>query len=72
MSPRFWSHFHLMNIVAWAAMLPVALCTGLKTSVPFLVTISILSLVYGEFGAWQASMGERRADTTDSYGGTDG
>lgn len=49
-------------------MLPIALLTGLKNSVPFLVGISILALIYGEFGSWQAAQGERRADTTDSYG----
>lgn len=72
MTPRFWSHFHLMNIVIWTAMMPIVLLTGLKHSVPFLVFISLLALVYSEFGSWQASMSERRADTTDSYGDTDG
>lgn len=71
MSPRFWSHFHLFNIILWSVMIPVVLLTGLKHSVPFLVFISLLALVYSEFGSWQASMSERRTDTTDSYGGID-
>lgn len=68
LTPKFWSHFHLVQIVLWVIMLPVSVLTGLRNSVPYLVAISILSLIYGEFGAWQAVMGERRADETDEYG----
>lgn len=71
MSPKFWSHFHLANIVVWTIMMPVVLLTDLKHSVPFLVFISLLALVYSEFGSWQASLSERRTDKTDKYGGTD-
>jgi hypothetical protein len=49
-------------------MIPVVLLTSLKESVPFLVLISLLSLIYGEFGAWQAVMAERRVDDNDEYG----
>lgn len=68
LTPKFWSHFHLVQILAWICMIPVALLTGLKTSVPFLVGISLWALVCGEFGSWQASMAERRIDHSDSYG----
>jgi formate hydrogenlyase subunit 4 len=33
--------------IAWAAMIPVTLVTGLKSSVPFLVAISLYALVIG-------------------------
>lgn len=68
MTPQRWSRFHASQILLWVVMIPVVLVTGLKTSVPFLVFISILSLIYGEFGAWQAANSERRQDPTDTYG----
>lgn len=68
LTPKFWSRVHAFSLVFWAVMIPIALLTALKTSVPFLVGISLWALVCGEFGSWQASMAERRIDTTDSYG----
>lgn len=61
-----WVHFSLSAL--WLCMIPIALTTGLSASVPFLVTISLLALVFGELAAWQAAMGERRQDPTDPYG----
>lgn len=49
-------------------MIPVALTTSLKDSVPFLVTISLLALVFSELASWQASLTERRMDDSDEYG----
>jgi hypothetical protein len=71
MTPKFFSHLHLVQMAFWVIMLPVALFTGLKSSVPFLITISIWALVCSEFAAWQGSMGERRQDPKDSYGEED-
>lgn len=68
MTPHRWARFHATNIVIWVGMIPVAIITDLKTSVPFLVFISILSLIYGECGSWQAATAERRIDPTDKYG----
>lgn len=61
--------FHLVNVLLWVAMLPIALLTGLKSSVPFLVLISILALVYSEMASWQGSLSERRLDHSDDFGG---
>lgn len=58
----------MLQMALWIAVLPVALLTGLKGSVPFLVGISIWALVCSEFAAWQSSMGERRQDPKDEYG----
>ncbi len=60
--------FHLIMAIFWMVMIPVALLTSLKESVPFLVTISILALVFSELSGWQAARGERRADPDDPYG----
>jgi hypothetical protein len=49
-------------------MIPVALFSGLKTSVPFLVFVSIWALAVGELSSWQASRAERRMDPEDEYG----
>lgn len=68
LTPRFWSHAHLAMTIFWAAMVPVVLFTNLKTSVPFLVFVSVWALAIGEFSSWQASMAERRIDKTDEYG----
>lgn len=68
LSPKATAAFHLTQVILWLAMIPVTLLTGLKTSVTYLIVISILSLVFSEAAAWQASMVERRLDSTDSYG----
>ena len=66
--PRWMQIFHALQVVGWLVMIPVALLTGLKDSVPFLVTISILALVFSELAAWQSSLAERRLDKTDPFG----
>lgn len=71
MTPKFWASFHLVNVVAWTVMVPVTLVTGLKHSVPFLVFISLLALVYSELASWQAARAERRIDPNDPYGEPD-
>lgn len=68
MSARHWSWFHLFQVALWAALIPIALGSDLKDSVPFLVTISLLALVFSELAAWQAARMERRADPEDAYG----
>lgn len=66
--PRVMARAHLSQVVLWTAMIPVSLLTSLKDSVPYLVTISILALVFSELSAWQGSLAERRLDTTDEFG----
>jgi hypothetical protein len=66
------ARWHMSQVIAWTIMLPVALLTGLKNSVPFLVGISILALIYSEWASWQAAMGERRMDDSDAYGQSEG
>lgn len=67
-TPKFAAWFHGIQVFFWLAMIPVALMTSLKESVPFLVLISILALVFSEAAGWQAAMGERRQDQSDDYG----
>lgn len=66
--PRTMQAFHLIQVGLWVCMIPVALLTGIKDSVPFLVLVSLLALVFSELAAWQSSLAERRLDKEDDYG----
>jgi hypothetical protein len=66
--PKIMEAFHLAQVGIWTAMIPVAVATPLKSSVPFLVMISILALVFSELAAFQASLSERRLDESDDFG----
>jgi ABC-type glucose/galactose transport system permease subunit len=37
--------FHLLRLIFWAAQIPLALATGLKSSVEYIVALSIAALV---------------------------
>lgn len=60
--------FHLTQVGLWLLMIPVTFLAGLEDSVPFLVIVSILALVFSELAAWQSSLAERRLDKEDVYG----
>lgn len=66
--PRVAQAFHIVQVLLWSLMIPVTLLTGLRSSVPFLVFVSILALVFSELAAWQGSLAARIADTRDPYG----
>lgn len=53
----------------FAVMIPVALVTGLKRSVPFLVFLSLWALVAAHWSGALAALAARRAEQN---GGTDG
>ncbi len=57
-----WKRVHLVMGAGWAVMIPVSLLTGLKSSVPFLVGISLWALVVGEFSAYQGARAEVKVD----------
>jgi hypothetical protein len=44
--------------VLWVLMVPVALLTNLKNSVPFLVFVSLYALIVGHWSSWQSSRTE--------------
>lgn len=67
-TPKHMAWLHLGMTIFWAAMVPIVLFTSLKSSVPFLVFVSVWALAIGEFSSWQAAMAERRIDKKDSYG----
>lgn len=46
-----WARFHRCMAAFWLVNLPVALATGLKSSVPYLVAVSLLTAFSGEMAA---------------------
>lgn len=50
--------FHLWRTLVWAVQIPIALATGLKESVPYLVFLSLMALVEGSFSAYMGSRAE--------------
>ena len=49
--------------VGWLIMLPVALLTPLKISLPFIVGVSIYANIVGHFSAWIGSRAEVASQT---------
>ncbi|MCA1683213.1 MAG: hypothetical protein LC685_04410 [Actinobacteria bacterium] len=58
----FWSN--LLLAVAWTAMLPITLMTGLKASVPFVAAISIYALMIGHTTGALAALAGKSANET--------
>lgn len=50
--------FHLARVAIWTAQVPVALLTGLKESVPYVVFLSLAALIEGAGAAYMASRAE--------------
>lgn len=57
----FWHEAHAVLAVFWFINLPIALATDLKESVPYLVTVSLLTALSGEMAAMHASHAEELA-----------
>ncbi len=61
---KFWSPFWLAWLAIWIANIPFAL-TVWKTSLEYLIFISVMALVLTCLAAFQASLGMRKSDPTD-------
>lgn len=59
---KWLRRLHGVLCVAWFAMIPVSVLTGLKSSVPFLIGISVYALAVGHFSSWQSGRAETRED----------
>lgn len=44
---RRW--FHTFRLVAWTAQVPIALMTGLKQSVPYVIFLSLAALIESSY-----------------------
>lgn len=60
-SPVALRRFHGAATWAWLTMIPIAAFTGLKDSVPFLISISLWALVGAHWAAWQSVRAEQEA-----------
>jgi hypothetical protein len=61
-SPESSVHVHRVLKWVWIGMVPVAILTSLKYSVPFLVGASIYANIVGHWSAEQAGIVERKQD----------
>jgi hypothetical protein len=60
--PEFLRGFHACATLFWLAIAPVSMLTGLKSSVPYLVGLSVYAIVVGHWSSWQAARVEVRQD----------
>lgn len=63
-SGKWFRWAHAVLAVAWTAMIPVSILTGLRNSVPYLVAISVYALAVGHASSWQSCRAEAKADDT--------
>ena len=63
-NPKKAAHFHAALTVLWVVMIPVAVFTALKDSVPFLVFLSLWALVGAHWSAWQAARAEENGSSS--------
>lgn len=64
-SGRFWVWFWLGWSIIWAVQIPIAMATSLKTSIGYLIFISLMALVLSCLGAMQSSLAMRKIDPAD-------
>lgn len=51
--------FHLARLAGWTILTPIALTTGLKDSLPFVVFLSLAALIEGAFAAYMGARAEK-------------
>jgi hypothetical protein len=56
--PKKAGRFHMWATIFFLVQIPIALLTGLKESVPYLVFLSLWALVGAHWSAWQATRAE--------------
>lgn len=64
-SGKFWTWFWVAWATVWAVQIPIAMLTSLKTSIEYLIFISLMALVLACLGAGQSSLSMRKADPKD-------
>lgn len=65
---RVLRELHRALAILWAAMIPVAIFTPIRNSVPFLVAVSVYALAVGHFSSFQAVRAEHAANGNTSEG----
>lgn len=60
--PQFLRAFHGWATVFWLLMAPPSMLTGLRTSVAYLVGLSVYAIVTGHWSSWQSCRVEVKQD----------
>lgn len=50
-NPRFWQRFHAVWVLIWLLNIPLAVLTDLKTSIAYLIFVSLMTAFSGEMAA---------------------
>ncbi|WP_030245673.1 hypothetical protein [Streptomyces sp. NRRL S-350] len=60
--PAFLRAFHGWCTLVWFVLIPVTVCTGLKTSILWIALMSVWANFVGHFSSWQAARVEVKQD----------
>jgi uncharacterized iron-regulated membrane protein len=67
-SSMFWRRFHGVMAVIWLINIPIAITTGLKSSIVYLIFVSLATAFSGEMSALHGvTVQENQEDGTDGY-----
>lgn len=60
--PKFLRAFHGWATLVWAILIPISVFTDLKTSIMWVVLMSVWANFVGHFSSWQATRVEVKQD----------
>ncbi|MCU1623466.1 MAG: hypothetical protein JWL79_2311 [Frankiales bacterium] len=60
--PEFLRAFHGWMTLAWGALIPITIFTGLKGSIIWIALMSVWANFVGHFSSWQAARVEVKQD----------
>lgn len=63
-SPRFWQWFHGVNVAKWLILFPLGMIVW-RSSVPFLMYVSLDTALTGALAAYGTALAARKADPED-------
>lgn len=61
-SPEAWQRFHAAMAALWVVNIPVAVGTGIKSSLPYLIVVSLMTAFSGEMSALHGVTVQRRQE----------
>lgn len=70
-SPKAWQRFHGIMALLWVGNIPVAIVTELKSSISYLIFVSLMTAFSGEMAALHGVTVERKMDADSQGTGAD-
>jgi hypothetical protein len=64
-SSEFWRRFHAIMVVIWLVNIPLAIVTNLKSSIVYLIFISLMTAVSGEMSALHGVTVQEKQENDD-------